>query len=1023
MDAAISGTRDLRKALSFVVRCFVRFLSVEEHVMTRRLLVCTLGVLLVFTTAWAQQGTTEIRGRVIDPQGGVLPGVAVTVRNQETGMFRDTVTNADGTYFVSGIVPGLYVLTAELQGFKKFTRKDVQLELGKTATIDVPLEVGSIQETVSVSAESPLVDVTSKEVGGNITARELVELPTINGNFVGFVGLLPGIVPTISTESFGSDSIMVNGQDPRNNNYMLDGGNNNDDVIGQRAGTQARTPIEAIQEFQVITNQFDAEFGRTTGAIVNAVTKSGTNDFRGSLFENYQDGSLTSKDYFAKKNDSDKPDTQYQRLGGTIGGPMIKDKAHFFFSLERFIIDEGVTINIPTRPDFNTTTTEKTRVWNTVVRGDQQINANNTWGVRWLREDSPQYNQIIDNVTLDASREEFDVDQTVVGSLNSVLSNTKANTMRLSWTRENVAFANPCFNNNGRDMTKCQPTLAFQTYTTQQDNTAQSRINDAIQVEDTIAWFLPGKRGSHDIKLGAQYEYVGAANVNQGNMNGTFGFARSDGPFDRNNPFTYPDLLTIRVGGEQRFYEVAHYVSAFAQDKWRMNDRLTLSLGLRYDLELIPVPETDDPITGEGNYPVDKNNIQPRVGFSYSLGTGGRRVIRGGYGRFFEKTHFELIGGLFTATPFTSSFIRTFPLTGADPNPRQGLLPTDPMLVNGPVLNRAAIDAMFPPGSLLRNTGATWDSPDRRIPRTDQVTVGYQHQLAGSVSVSADYVHAFSRDMLMSLQLNPTLRATTAVTSPNIRQSSAILDEATAVLRQKYGPSFGPFTAGVTIPVNVGETDYDALMLQFEKRFSNNYSSRVSYTLAHSRGNTSGAGIAASGFQVLDDMHLELNEGPTNFDQRHNLVVSGTALVPRTGGLNFSWVARALSGSPFSLTNGNIDPDRNGTIAEPLAPGDYSGTGPDAYTVKGYKAERNGAYGPGFFQLDMRAGYRFNLGARRRLNAFVDMFNVTNRTNFATGTQPGAPSGNQASPTFLVPTLYSTSYTPRKVQLGVRYEF
>jgi hypothetical protein len=197
----------------------------------------------------------------------------------------------------------------------------------------------------------------------------------------------------------------------------------------------------------------------------------------------------------------------------------------------------------------------------------------------------------------------------------------------------------------------------------------------------------------------------------------------------------------------------------------------------------------------------------------------------------------------------------------------------------------------------------------------------------------------------------------------------------------------------------------------------------VSYTLAKSRGNTSGAGIAGSGFQVLDDLHLELNEGPTNFDQRHNFVVSGSALIPHTGGLNFSWVARALSGSPFSLTNGNLDPDRNGTIAEPLTAGDYSGTGADAYTVKAYKAERNGAYGPGFVEADIRAGYRFNLGHGRRLNAFVDLFNLTDRVNFATGTQPGAPSGNQANPTFLVPTGYNTSYTPRKVQLGARFEF
>jgi hypothetical protein len=985
--------------------------------MTRQASAWVLALLIGAASASAQQGTTEVRGRVLDPQGALLPGVTVTVRNQDTGMFRETVSGEDGTFIVSGIVPGRYEVSAELQGFKKFVRRDVDLELGKTASVDVPLEVGALSETVNVSAESPIVDVTSKEVGGNITTRELVELPTINGNFVGFVGLLPGIVPTISTESFGSDSIAVNGQDPRNNNYMLDGGNNNDDVIGQRAGTQARTPIEAIQEFQVITNQFDAEFGRTTGAVVNAVTKSGTNNWHGSAFENYQDADLTGTDYFAEKNGSAKPDTQYQRLGGTVGGPIVKDKAHFFFSLERFIIDEGVTINIPTRPSFNTTTTEKTRVWNTVVRGDHQLNAGNTWGVRWLREASPQYNQIIDNVTLDASREEFDVDQTVVGSLSSVLSNTKVNTMRLAWTRENVAFANPCFNTNGRDMTKCEPTLAFQTYTTQQDNTAQSRVNDAIQFDSTFTWFKPGLMGDHDIKLGGQYEYVGAANVNQGNMNGTFGFARSDGPFVANDFFTYPDTLTIRVGGESRFYEKAHYVTGFAQDKWRLNNRLTLSLGLRYDVEITPIPETDDPITGDGNYPVDTTNIQPRVGFSYDVSGHGRQVIRGGYGRFYEKTHFELIGGLYTGTPFTSSFTRTFPLTGADPNPRQGLAPTDPLLVNGPTLNRAQIDAMFPPGSLLRNTGASWDNPDRRVPHTDQFTIGYQHQLGPRLSASADYVHARSRNMLMSLQLNPTLRATTAVTSANIRQSSATLDAATAELRQKYGPSFAAFTGGVTMPINVGKTNYDALMFQLDKRFSNNYSARVSYTLANSRGNTSGAGVAGSGFQVLDDMHLELNEGPTNFDQRHNFVVSGTALIPHTGGLNFSWVARAISGSPFSLTNGNIDQDRNGTIAEPLTAGDYSGTGADAFTVKHYEAERNGAYGPGFFQTDLRAGYRFRLGHGRAVNAFVDFFNVTDHVNFAN------PSGNQANPTFLVLTAYSTSYTPRKLQLGARFEF
>lgn len=200
--------------------------------MIQRVTGVLLMMLLVAIPASAQQGTTELRGRVIDAQGAVLPGVTVVVRNQETGMVRDTVSGQDGTFIASGLVPGTYQLNAELQGFKKFERKDLRLEVGKTSSLDVSMSVGTIEETVTVTSESPLVDVTSKEIGGNITSETLVKLPSVNGNFVGFVGLLPGIVPSISTESFGGDSVSVNGQDPRNNNYMLDGGNNNDDVIG-----------------------------------------------------------------------------------------------------------------------------------------------------------------------------------------------------------------------------------------------------------------------------------------------------------------------------------------------------------------------------------------------------------------------------------------------------------------------------------------------------------------------------------------------------------------------------------------------------------------------------------------------------------------------------------------------------------------------------------------------------------------------------------------------------------------------
>ena len=170
---------------------------------------------------------------------------------------------------------------------------------------------------VSVTAETPLVDTTSKQIGGNVTTREVSMLPSVNGNFVGLVALLPGIVANISTESFGSDAVSVNGMDSRNNNYMLDGANNNDDVIGQRAGSQARTPVEAIAEFQVVTNQYDAEFGRTTGAIINAISKQGTNAFHGVGAGLLQDASLTRSDFFVKQNGLSKPDTRFRPTAPT----------------------------------------------------------------------------------------------------------------------------------------------------------------------------------------------------------------------------------------------------------------------------------------------------------------------------------------------------------------------------------------------------------------------------------------------------------------------------------------------------------------------------------------------------------------------------------------------------------------------------------------------------------------------------------------------------------------------------------
>jgi hypothetical protein len=363
-------------------------------------------------------------------------------------------------------------------------------------------------------------------------------------------------------------------------------------------------------------------------------------------------------------------------------------------------------------------------------------------------------------------------------------------------------------------------------------------------------------------------------------------------------------------------------------------------------------------------------------------------------------------------------------LANADLGPRTGNFPTDPFLVNGPVITpaaRAALDAAFPVGQRFQNTGATWDHPDRKVPSSDQVSLGYERQLGSTISVSADYVRNMSRDLLFTQQLNPTLRATpNTAQSPNVRQGSPALTEAQNALRAA-NPAFVNFTTGVTIPLNVGWTNYDALQLALEKRYAQNYSARVSYTLAKGRGNFGGTGIGSSDFQVLDDLHLDLNERPTSEDRRHNLVISGTAIVPKTGGLTVSGIARYLSGLPFNLVNGDLDPDRNGTIVEPIAAGTYRGNAAsDAYAVD-FDGTLFGARGPDYFKLDMRVGYRINLGGGRTLDVFGDIFNVTDRANFAT------PSGNiavsnTASFLNLTDTLQGNS-NPRLLQVGARFAF
>ena len=968
--------------------------------------VVVAACLLLASRADAQQGIASMRGSVLDAQGAVLPGVSVVVTHQESGVFREVISNADGSYFITGIVPGVYRVTAKLDGFKAYERRDLLFEVGRTVSLDLTLEVGTLEETVTVSAESPLVDLTSKQVGGNITQGELKDLPNATRNWLGFVGLLPGIQVQSTVISFGGDSINVNGQSNRNNNFVVDGGGNNDDYLGQAFGGQTRTALEAIQEFQVLTNQFDAEFGRSTGAVVNAVTKQGTNALRGSAFGYFADSALTAPDFFTNQANLAKPDTSKQEWGGTAGGPIIRDRAHFFASLERVSIDDGRSNTFPARPELNYSIPQKTRVWNWMVRADHQINARNTWGIRYLQETSPTYDQISGRWSLAAKREESDIDRTTVGTWNSVLSNNTSNVVRFAYTYEDNVFATREFF-EGTPQRDRPPTYQMLTFRDNQAPDANQRINGSYQFDESFNWFAPEFwGGDHEMKFGLQYIFADAEINDETNMNGSFTFA-TDLPFDASNPRTYPERLSILVPTPESTYMASHVIVGFAQDKYQRGN-LTFNVGLRYDLEILPLDNKFNPLLPTGTYPVDKNNLAPRVGFAYNPGGRGTSVVRGGYGLFYDKTHLTIIDEFLRRGVYASAFTASFPVDRADPGPRAGQLPTHPLLVNGPVLNRAAIEQLYPAGTLGRNTSTVYlDNEERRVPYTHQVTVGYQRQLGSQIAASADYVKTWGRDMFIYYNLNPGTRTSTAATAP-INYSDLL------GIANQLGIS--PFVNRVYTIENNAETEYDGLNLQLEKRYSNNWSARVSYALSSARGNTEGSGTDDNPFQLGADPRLELNEGPLPFDRRHNLVVSGRLEVPRTGGLTISGVTRWMSGTPFTIHDTNVDPDRNGELFDPLPAGTYSGAGTNAITVDN-DGGRAGARGPTFKQTDIRLGYRLRPGAARTLDVFAEIFNVFNNANFEN------PTGDRRSPDFLVVRSLRGGGFPRQLQLGVRLGF
>jgi hypothetical protein len=976
-------------------------------------LCATLFVFVGFVgVAEAQQGTSAIRGRVLDEQNAVLPGVTLVVTHQQTGIFRNTVTGEDGAYSVTDLVPGPYRVSAELAGFKKLTLENIILTGGLTQTQNLVLQIGALEESVSVSSQAPQVDVTSAVVGANVSKIEVEALPAFTTNATAYLQTVPGVVYFPSAK-VGGEGFTVNGQ-TSGNTANVDGGNNSIRIFACCA-YRTLVPTDVVQEIVAITSQVPAEYGGRTGAVINTITKQGTNLFHGGFHSLYEAASFVAPNYLNVLNNLPKQPASQWQAGFTIGGPIVRNKVFFFFALEDGSLGTTNSSVFPSNPAKNFTSVSDIFGWNTFARVDHQIDANNMYAVRYLGRNQSCVNNITCRAgnapgiptftpTTLALADESEYDSFVAANYNHVFSDRKLNVLTFSSPEQRIQTSPPGNTSQTECVTCLAATLRYLSFDDQASLFSHYRSDPQFTIEDAFSWFVPGGKGhgSHDLKFGGQYNYLGQNLTLKDAQNGYFTFATNT-PFDSTKPATYPELLTIRTEPETS-HEVVHSVAAYARDNWQWTNNLTVDLGLRYDLFIAPTPNQFNPLSADRkSYPIDWRDVGPRLGFAYSS-SDKKAVLRGGYGVLYQSPWMNgFFDNLYDNSVYGTGVLLNFPSSGVpDPGPNAGHLPTDPLLVNGPVVNRALLNQLVPPGALDRNTNTVYlDDPNRVSPRFQEASVGYEREFSKNVSVRADYIRNRGSRIIVPYDLNPGLRASTSRTAPITRFDLQ-------GIANQLGIS--PFSSSVFLYQSVGEEHYDGLSLALNRRFANFWGARASYTLSRCTNDTD----AGNNYQVLGDRNLTW--GPCTNGRTHIFSVSGQVVVPRTGGLQVSGALRALSGLPLTIFNSGVDTDRNGILIDPLPAATYSGNGAGAFTVKS-DGGFNGAVGPGFAELDLRVGYRFRSGRGSSVEVSGDVFNVTNEPNFSN------PTSDQRNPLFLLPTALVGGGLPRQFQLHARFSF
>ena len=861
----------------------------------------------------------------------------------------------------------------ELSGFQTTRRPGVGVAVGQELTLDFTLSVATLQEQVTVTGEAPVVEVTTSRVGTNVTNREIDSLPSQGRNQLSLMQLVPGLTPSLQPGTFEGGQFNANGRETGSNLFMVDGAYNNDDRLGGSQGTQARVPLDVMSEFQVLTHQYTAEYGGASGVVVNAVTKSGTNEIRGRGYYYFQDDSLNGTNYFLKQRGEENPDSGIKNWGFNGGGPVVRNKAFWFGSIERTMIDNAVVLEYPPAAAplaVSYSDTSTIRVWNTFLRGDYQFTPNQNLSARWLKESAITVGEDWEDDlrTRDGIDIENDAgDQTLNVGYTTIIGNNATNELKVGHVREDLLqgglqYFDDDFNFielNGRDQFDIGSDNEHPDFGAGPLALHGNAKVRSYTVEDAFTFIRSGWGGSHTFKAGVGWSQNGANPIIAGSGdNGVFEFLHNR-PFDPGNPFTYPSVFSIRLG-EIYFDVTDRRGNGYFQDKWQVNRNLTLNLGLRYDYQTM-TPET-------------KDAVAPRIGFAYDPTGSGKTVIRGGAGKFYEYQLIGVLNELAQRAVISPAFQYE---TDEDEGPLSGRLPSDPCLrpngnnglaVIGPacraqlvmVRNRVAAGGFV-------NTEPVVDG-DRQLGYLWSFSAGVQHELMPNVGLSVDVVANRGRDQTALIDINEPRRLPNGTFG---RPGPAVFDpDGRLIPSQARTAAFQRVLQFQTR--DDFNTDYNALEIGLDKRYADRWSGRFAYTLSRSRdvgfvtstnpfGNlsTTGGGASISVKRVADDLNPRSDYGRSFFDNRHALAFSLNANPWR--GLGAGAVFRYYSGYPINEVVGrDVNGDRD-NFERPIRGVDDT-TRPIESPVDGSGlAVRNGIDGEELILLDLRFQYLFEM--------------------------------------------------------------